>query len=331
MLKKFCPAICATSTLILVTNISCTEEHTSYLPIEGETKVHIDSLISHPPLNAMSMGATKDFLVVANSGRDSIIDLYALPSGEFICCGVVAGGGPGEVIHPDTRGMTITDDSLINIPTGKPHISAVISLPELKVTNQTIPIPNGWNFTQAMVPINNMKGYFMQNGSLPNNWALVDESGAIKTNYDTEIPKSMAKKVSHNEFAQILARSSIGVYSAKAQRFAVCYKTFPEVRIFDINGKQINILRNNDHTWTGEKLWIVSAQSTSESIFINIHNPDDREFTESSVIEIDWDGNVKSSYKVPRAVGAFCVTNDSHTVFFTGNRDSDYIYKFEIR
>ena len=314
--------------LVFVACASCSkEQQTSYLPIEGEIEVHLDSIISQPPLNAMSMVATKDFLVVANAGRDSIIDIYTLPSGEFIGSGVVAGEGPGEIVRPDIRTLAVINENIINIQTGKPGVSADISLPNLKVTAKSYTLPSQWDFAQAIVPVDN--GYIMQEGSLPNNWALTDNTGNIKTVFHTEIPKSIAEKTSGNEFAQILAKTSVGLYSKEAGRMAICYKMFPEIHLFDINGEKKNILKN-DSPWTGDALWIVGAQSTSGAIYINIHNPSDKDFSESSIIVIDWNGNVKSCYKVPKAVGAFCVAENIRTIFFTGYHESDYIFKFDI-
>lgn len=323
------PISCCILSSIIILCVGCNRNgKTAYLPVEGETTVTLDSIASPAILNATAMTISGEYLAVVNSGRDSIVDIFNLADGSYAGSGIRNGEGPDEILAPNLMQIADAGENLIAIMTGAPSEVAMISLPDMRVRKQEYRLPEEWGYVQSLAPLSDDL-YFAQQGDMPMNWAIADKEGNIKSLFRTELPDEITDKIPQDEFSQMMAQTATGVHSEKEGMTAICYRTTPRVALFDGQGRCTAVL-NNDAPWRERSVWIVDAQDGDGSFFVNIHNPEDTDFTHSTILEIDWEGNIVNTYNVPIAVGAFAIDPGNRMLYFTTYHDSDFIYTAKL-
>lgn len=302
---------------------------TSFVKIEEiEKPVQIDSVSLGYLINPFSMRIIGSYLVMANAGRDSIIDICSVPELKRISSGIRHGSGPDEIISPNLASLCGSNDTAY-LMTGLSAVVAAIKIPGLdNVENKRFKLPSGWEYTQAIIPVTDDMS-LMQRGTLPMDWALVTNCGDIKRILSCDIPQDVKSAVANDNFSQMQVRSSVGVVSQDGKHVAICYKCFPLIEIFDVNSEIVKYV-DIDYEFKNNELWIINADCTEKSLYVNIHNPNDKDFTHSTILNVNWNGEIEAAYAIPCAVAAFCIDDKQKILYFTSvNSDKIYTLKLE--
>jgi hypothetical protein len=308
--------------------ISCTHEKILIDLDEIKSEVKVDSINPNCILNPFSMRVVNHMLVISNNARDSVIDVFSLPEVTKIATGVCKGNGPDEIVSPNTASLRKYKSSTVQLQIGIPATLATIRLPDLSIVNKkTYTIPKDWKYTQSIIPIEDGLS-LVQQGELPMKWATINQDGDICHTFDCEIPEQLIAQTQDDMFPQMLLRSSIAEVSSDGAHIVICYRTFPKINIFDSEGVLVKSMTIN-YEYTPASVWIVNMDCTDDRVYINIHNPSDKEYSQSTILSINWDGEIVKAYAVPKGVAAFCVNDQDGVIYFTTSV-ADYIYTFRI-
>lgn len=294
----------------------------------GCTSVRLDSIPVNAVINPMSMAVAGDRLVVAGKSDSTVLTVFTLPRLDSLTYLGRTGHGPEELISPGLETMRSLDETSVYLMSGVPATVYTVDVNRQSVDTRQFRLPSEWGYAQLIVPYGK-DSFFAQNGTLPMEWSFLDGNGKERFSIEPSVPEEADRKAGDNDIRKMFLRTSFGDVNQDRERFVVSYRNLASVAIYDIEGNLIKEIRY-PHEIEPDDLWIINTYPTDAALYVNYHDPGDNEYTHSVMLSIDWDGNVTGKYRVPKAVGPFCVDPRSKTVYFFGAGDDDNIYSFTI-
>jgi len=311
---------------VLTVLSSCKDRNAAVEEIDfaGWTSVTIDSVSINAVINPMSMAISGDRLTVAGRGDSTVITTFPLPGLDSHSCFGRVGQGPDELISPGLGTMRPLDGKSVYLMAGIPATIYTVNVSSKRIDTRRFPLPNDWGYAQSIVPLGK-DAFLAQRGTLPMEWVLFDGNGEEIFFIEPAVPEEADRKAGDNDIRKMFLRTSFGNVNPRGDRVVISCRNLATVDIYDLGGNLLKEIRY-PHETDPDDLWIVNTYPTENRLFINYHNPEDTGFTHSMMLAIDWDGNVAGRWRVPKAVGPFCVDKNSSTLYFFGANDYDNIY-----
>lgn len=292
-------------------------------------EVKVDSVMNECLMAPASMVVVGDELLVANFKRDTLVDVFELPNLAYLRSGVVKGEGPDELRHANVISMLKHDYesvSMMNMTgTGVDIIDANMLKPSGKVVYH---MPEGWTYVQTCCFSADGR-QIMQRGELPMSWAVVDKDGNVECQIDPDVPQAISGEVS-DDFSNMIIKTAHCATPHGKDVIAICYKCAPVVDFYTVAGELKCRVAADYSVGDSPQMWAIGVQPTEDLLYVNYHDPSDAEFSKSTIVAFDWDGNVNESYMVDRVVGAFAVDKKNGRIYFSSKGDSDCLYWFSV-
>lgn len=285
-----------------------------------------DSILLYP----WGMRACGSNLIVASDKRDTIFDVFTIPEIRYKSSGIIKGSGPDEVAHAMLTTLErAPQPDCLTFLTGVPSEIVTVHVPDLHVVDKSVHrMPEGWHGEQNMLKPGG-DTVLAQRFDMPLDWIIADGDGNTVATLDVPVPDDILAAAGNDEWNRMLMHSAIGLRSPDGSRVAICTKVYPSVFIFDSRGNKIG--RANMPYEAQIAGYIVSADSNSEGIYVCYHDPADKEFKESTIVVIDWNGNYVKSYIVPGQVTPLTVDEEGKYIYYGGHRDENNLYQLSIK
>lgn len=288
-----------------------------------------DSIAPETLMSPAGIAISNGFLIVGNSNQDSLLTVMDLPSLTISNRGLLEGNGPGEVISPYLPSLMPYSSNAVSLRIGGIEGLAIVDIPSLSLSEiKYWTVPSGWDLIQSIVPVGEDK-IFAQNGNSSAEWALIKD-GEVQFSIPSNLPEEVKKELNDNDegISERIAKISIGLYSPVNNRYAVCFRTFPVIRIYDGNGKQVTAI-SADYQYMPMASWISGAFAGKNVFYVCFTDP--RQLSPASKIAVfDWDGNFLKGYCIQKEITFFAPDEGHGTIYFTTKNDNDLIYFFKI-
>ncbi|MCC8070497.1 MAG: TolB-like 6-bladed beta-propeller domain-containing protein [Bacteroidales bacterium] len=289
----------------------------------------LDSVATPCILNPFAMKTVSDRLVIANRGRDTIFDVLSLPDCRYIASGIVQGVGPDEIYSPQPFTLARYSADEVSIATGHANWLTVVKVNPLSVVGKhQLVLPDRWQYSQSWALVG-LDSLFAQQGTLPMGWALLNSLGTPLATLQVDVPEEVIRVLGEGEIAESLAKSSLGVVNPQHTRLAVAYRSFPRICIYDMNLNLISQLEC-PYKKKGRGVWIVNVDTSEKALYVNLHDPHDTSFSSSTILVIDWEGQLIGQYRVPKAISAFSVNPVNDRLYFATPAEDDHIFSFPL-
>ena len=317
--------------LVIVVAGSCADKgkETQFFDLRSGHEVEIDSVLADCVLAPAGMAMAGDELVVANFNRDTIFDVFELPSLRRVRSGGVVGQGPGELSSDQVMSLQEYDNYSVSLKDMFGGGVDIINVSDFEITdNIRLKIPEKWNYVQHAGFLSDDR-QLLQCGDMPMNWVIVDRDGETVAEMSPEVPSELLA-TNDDYFGKRLIRSAHFAAPRQKDVIAICAKCYPAVDFYDGKGTLKSRMVSEFTPGDRPQMWAIYVRSTEERLYVNYHNPADTEFTRSTIVVFDWDGNVRDVYQIGKAVGVFAVDEKNGKIYFSSYGDNDYLYKFDI-
>lgn len=315
--------------------VACSKHSLQHVELpEAVTELNVDSIESNLILNPVGIVATDNYLIIANSKRDTLFDVFDNKTGNYLYSDLVMGQGPEDVsafrniVH--WRGDRIYVNGL-----GIPSITMIdVAKERLRVAEKRI-CPLKDNIYQAIYALNDEDALAQPTGG---EYEWMYYNGKTKAvNGCTSFSLSDITGGSVTEFGKISNSMGSVAVSPDMSHFMFFYSWFPYMKIFNSSGdvlfeKSVEVPLEQI-TYESDILkrrpYYHICVKTNDYVFIS-YTPLNSENESSCFIQVwNWSGELLKVLKLPDGIDVFTVTPNAKRIYGV-KADSDKIYYCDL-
>ena len=327
-MKNLYPVICAI--ISIISSCSTPQNDTTIINLSGGKTVTVDSIATPCIFAPTGMFIIGDELILSNFRPDTDFDVFEIPSLKYTRSGGIVGAGPEDIsggsISLSTKKFDNNHLSMLN---NSGHGVNIIDADGLiSIYHKQLYIPEEWYYVQNHHFLSDGR-QLLQQGRLPMEWGIVNKDFEIEVSFTPKLPDEVIA-LADDDMKKMFAHTAHSAVSEKEHLIAIIASCRPIIDFYDFSGKlKRHVIGSYTHRDNLDKTTIYT-QNTDNLIYINYHDPADTDFTHSTIVAIDWEGNQVETYQVGIMVTTFAVDEKNKKIYFTTNGDNDNLYWFDL-